>query len=66
MSVLFRELLSVISHRGDVNHGHFVSYHIVDNKGYLNDDDSVCIEVENPLLHNVNNETVEILFFKSV
>ena len=35
---LLGELVSVVSHRGDVNAGHFVSYHQVQNNWYLNND----------------------------
>lgn len=63
--VLLSELLSVISHRGDVNLGHFVSYHLVDGKWFLNDDSKRCHAVNDPLLQLVNGESVEILFFKS-
>lgn len=66
MAVLFNQLLSVISHRGDVNLGHFVSYHKVGDKWYLNNDDRRCQEVTDPSLQSVSGETVEVLFFKSV
>ena len=60
------ELVSVVCHRGDVNHGHFVSYHLVGQQWYLNDDSRRCIPVANPLeqTNSVNNETVDMLFFK--
>ena len=65
MSRLFGEILSVISHRGNVNLGHFVSYHRVGSKWFLNDDSRRCLEVADPMLQSINEETVEILFFKS-
>ena len=65
-SVVMNEVVSVVSHRGDVNLGHFVSYHKVQDKWYLNDDSSLCQEVSDPFLQLVNGETVEMIFFKSV
>ena len=63
--MLFGELLSVISHRGDVNLGHFVSYHRIDSRCFLNDDSRRCQEVADPMLQRVNQETAEVMFFKS-
>ena len=37
------ELVSVVCHRGDVNHGHFVSYHVVGKQWYLNDGSRRCV-----------------------
>ena len=56
VSRLFVELLCVISHCGDVDLGHFVSYQKISGKWFLNDD---------PLLQLVSGETVEILFLQS-
>ena len=61
-----KEVVSVVSHRGDVNLGHFVSYHKVQDKWYLNNDSNLCQEVPDPFLQQVDTETVEILFFISV
>ena len=60
------ELVSVICHRGDVNQGHFVSYHNVGQQWFLNDDSRRCSASNNPLeqTNTVVNETVEMLFFK--
>ena len=58
------ELVSVVCHRGDVNHGHFVSYHVVGQQWYLNDDSRRCAPSGNPLQQTVSNETVDMLFFK--
>ena len=72
-SSLLGELVSVACHRGDVNAGHFVSYHKVDGHWYLNNDSRQCSPCENPL-EGLNieycregektSETVELLFFK--
>ena len=64
-SLVLGEVLSVISHRGDVNLGHYVSYHKIGDKWYLNDDSRRCQEVSDPMLQSFNGETVEMLFFKS-
>ena len=58
------ELVSVDCHRGDVNHGHFVSYHKVDQQWFLNDDSRRCTLSNNPLeQNNSESETVDMLFF---
>ena len=59
------DLVSVACHRGDVNAGHFVSYHKVDDNWFLNDDSNLCVASENPLdgINVAENETVELLFF---
>ena len=64
---LFGELVSIICHRGSVNTGHFVSYHQVNGRWYLNDDSKRCKLVTNPLnLQGVEaTETVELLFFRN-
>ena len=63
----FGELVSVVCHRGDVNRGHFVSYHKVGQQWFLNDDSRPCTSSPSPLDGNNDvSETVEILFFKSV
>ena len=61
------ELVSVICHRGDVNQGHFVSYHKVGDQWYLNDDSRQCEATGNPMEGNrvSQSETVEILLFKN-
>jgi hypothetical protein len=59
------ELVSVICHRGDVNRGHFVSYHRVEQEWFLNDDSRPCTPSNNPLEgRNADSETVELLFFQ--
>ena len=61
------ELVSVVCHRGDVNFGHFVSYHRIGDQWFLNDDSRQCAPSNNPLQDsNVENETVDLLFFKSI
>ena len=58
------ELVSCVCHRGDVNHGHFVSYHKVGDVWYLNDDSQPCRASEDPLLQTRRrSETVDLLFF---
>ena len=44
----YQALLSIICHRGDVNSGHYVSYHKVDGEWYINDDSKPCKLVESP------------------
>jgi hypothetical protein len=60
------ELVSVICHRGDVNQGHFVSYHKVDQQWFLNDDSRSFSLSNNPLeqTNTAVSETVDMLFFK--
>ena len=63
---LLGELVSVVCHRGDVNHGHFVSYCVVADQWYLNDDSRSCVPSVNPMDQQINeSETVDLLFFKS-
>ena len=63
---LLGDLVCVISHRGDVNAGHFVSYHKVSGQWYHNNDSRPCIPTEDPLGDIIdNNETVELLFFQN-
>ena len=64
---LLGDLVCVASHRGDVNAGHFVSYHQVNGQWYLNNDSRQCAPCENPLegLNISVTETVELLFFKN-
>ena len=57
-------LVSVVCHRGDVNQGHFVSYHRVDEQWFLNDDSMMVTLSEDPLCSAIESETIEILFFK--
>ena len=64
---LLGDLVSASCHRGDVNAGHFVSYHKVNGHWYINNDSRPCVPCENPL-DSVNisvTETVELLFFKN-
>ena len=59
------ELVSVVCHRGDVNYGHFVSYHKVGQQWFQNDDSRKSTPSNNPLEQtNAENETVDLLFFK--
>ena len=64
-NALLGELVSLICHRGDVNRGHFISYHKVAEQWFLNDDSRPCIPSNNPLDGSIPDETVEILFFKN-
>jgi hypothetical protein len=57
------DLVSVVCHRGDVNRGHFVSYHRIDDQWYLNNDSRQCSPSGNPLESTIGSETVELLFF---
>ena len=56
-------LVSIVSHKGDVNSGHFVSYHRVGDTWFLNDDSRMVTMAEDPLNPQSDTETVEILFF---
>ena len=62
---LLGELVSVVCHRGDVNKGHFVSYHKVEDNWFLNDDSRPCSPSENPLdgRNIAKKETADLLFF---
>ena len=62
---LLGELVSCVCHRGNINHGHFVSYHKVGNAWFINDDSNPCIESESPIVQQTRNrsETVELLVF---
>ena len=61
------ELVSVVCHRGDVNHGHFVSYHRIEDQWYLNDDSRQCVPSDNPLeKDDIESESVDLLFFKKM
>jgi hypothetical protein len=64
---LLGDLVCVACHRGDVNAGHFVSYHQVNGQWYLNNDSRQCSPCENPLegLNISVTETVELLFFQN-
>ena len=62
---LLGELIAVVSHRGNVDRGHFVSYHKVGQNWFLNNDSRPISQAENPLRINSENETVELLFFKN-
>ena len=65
---LVGELISVICHRGNVDRGHFVSYHKVGEDWFLNNDSRLISAAENPLNMNNDseNETIEVLFLKNV
>jgi hypothetical protein len=59
------QLVSIVCHRGDINRGHFVSYHCVDDQWYLNDDSRQVILTNNPVEHpSTRTETIELLLFK--
>ena len=61
---LLGDLVSCICHRGDVDHGHFVTYHKVGRDWYLTDDSRPPHRSENPFEQTrYNTETVEALFF---
>ena len=61
---LLGELVSCICHRGNINHGHYVSYHKVGNTWFINNDSNPCTESENPLVQTRNrSETVDLLLF---
>ena len=62
---LLGELVSVICHRGNVDRGHFVSYHQIDGLWYLNDDSRICSPCQNPIEDGAlaENETIEVMFF---
>ena len=64
---LMGDLVTCICHRGDVNRGHFVSYHQVDGQWFLNDDSRPCSPALNPLEdRNIDeSETIKLLFFKN-
>ena len=64
---LMGDLVSIVCHRGDVNHGHFVSYHQVDRQWFLSDDSRQLSPSQNPLEDGLvdESETIELLFFKN-
>ena len=58
------ELVSCVCHRGDVNHGHFVSYHRVGTLWFLNDDSRACVVSEDPFVQTrFRDQTIDLLFF---
>ena len=59
------KLVSVVCHRGDINRGHFVSYHSIGDQWFLNNDSRQCSPSGNPLHSSIGSETVELLFFKT-
>ena len=64
---LLGQIVSCVCHRGSVNHGHYVSYHRVDNQWYLNDDSRPCHIAENPFNQTVHDsQTIEVLFFENM
>ena len=62
---LLGKLVSVACHRGDVEKGHFISYHLVDDQWYLNNDSQDCTPCNNPLSCTSRDETIELLFFQN-
>ena len=59
------KLVSVVCHRGDINRGHFVSYHCVDDQWFLNDDSRQVFSTNNPVENpSTRTETIELLLFK--
>ena len=59
------QLVSVVCHRGDINRGHFVSYHCVDDQWYLNDDSRQVVPANYPVdFPSTMTETIELLLFK--
>ena len=59
------KLVSVVCHRGDINRGHFVSYHCVDDQWFLNDDSRQVFPTNNPVENpSTRSETIELLLFK--
>ena len=65
---LLGNLVSVVCHRGDVNRGHFVSYHRAGDQWFLNDDSNHVTISGDPMEEGTlaENETVEIMFFKTI
>ena len=62
------ELVSVISHRGSINSGHFITYSKVTDGGgswYLNDDCKRIKQTTHPLKNSKKGETAELLIFKN-
>ena len=61
------DLVSVLCHQGDVNQGHVMSFHKVDENWFLNDDSRPIASAENPLQGNqmAETETVELSFFEN-
>ena len=58
------ELVSCVCHRGDINHGHFVSYHRVGALWFLNDDSRACVVSEDPFVQTrFQDQTIDLLFF---
>jgi hypothetical protein len=58
------QLVSVVCHRGDINRGHFVSYHCVDDQWYLNDDSRQVVPTNNPVDEPSSiTETIELLLY---
>ena len=61
------ELVSCVCHRGDVNQGHFVSYHKVGDVWFLNDDSRPCVVAENPLVQTrYSSQTIDLMFFANI
>ena len=59
------QLVSIVCHRGDINRGHFVSYHCVDDQWFLNDDSRQVFPTNNPVENpSTRTETIELLLFK--
>ena len=67
-SGLLGTLVSVVSHRGDVRTGHWVSYHLAQdtNTWYINDDSQPLAPSNcHPFVGQVANETADLLVFKN-
>ena len=67
-SGLLGKLVSVVSHRGDVRRGHWVSYHLAEdtNTWYLNDDSRPLTRtLVHPLVGVHANETADLLLFRN-
>ena len=61
---LLGDLVSCVCHRGDVNHGHHVSYHKVGSDWFLNDDSRISHISVSPFQQTTHEtETIELLFF---
>ena len=62
------ELICVVSHRGSIQTGHFVTYSKVEEGGgawYVSDDSKSPKQVTHPLRTSKKGETSELLIFKN-
>ena len=60
---------SVITHRGSINSGHYVSYHEVGGNWFMNDDNKRILQVSNPLAPSTKfspSEVIEIFFIQNL